>query len=160
MKQKAIIIDLDGTLVDNGVRALNHLGRRRENLNDPQIRWDEFFESSLEYDKPHKWCQEICESFVNDGYHIIFLTGRMETESTKRVTEQWLLTYCSQHVMENSTLIMRPNKDFRFNQVVKMELMGTKILPYYDVLFAIDDMKKNIDMFRNFGITALHCADL
>lgn len=157
MKRNAVIIDLDGTLVNNGIRIQNNLQRRRENLTNPQIRWDEFFEKTMEYDMPNLWCVEIVNAFNKQGYKILFLTGRMGTETTKTATQRWLNMYVNPDI--DYELIMRPEDDYRKNEQVKLDIMLNKIMPMYDVLFAIDDMKGNIDMFRNLGIAALHCAE-
>ena len=158
MKERAVIIDLDGTLVNNAVRLENNLQRRRENLTNPQIRWDEFFAQTMEYDQPHRWCLEMVRAFSLQGFKILFLTGRMATKSTKAVTEQWLTTYVGPGI--NYELIMRKNRDFRKNEQIKHDILTREILPRYNVLFAIDDMKANIDMMRTLGIPALHCDDL
>lgn len=54
---------------------------------------------------------------------------------------------------------MRPEKDFRKNHDVKRDTLNTQILPFYDVVFAIDDHSENCNMMRELGIIALHCAD-
>ena len=157
MKRKAVIIDLDGTLVNNGLRVQNNLQRRRENLTNPQIRWDEFFDKTMEYDLPNLWGIEMVNAFNKQGYKILFLTGRMATEKTKTATQQWLNMYVNPDV--DYELIMREEKDYRRNEQTKLDIMLNKIMPMYDVLFAVDDARGNVDMFRNLGIPALHCAD-
>lgn len=160
-KEKAIIIDLDGTLVDNGHRAIEHLDRRKKNLRNSQIRWDEFFAKTIELDKPNRWCMEIVNSFSEAEYHIIFMTGRMDSEISGSATREWLKKYLFLYPDEELfSLYMRPNDDFRYNHLVKLDLLNNHILPKYDILFAIDDMENNIKMFRELGITALHCSAL
>lgn len=157
MKIKAIIIDLDGTLVNNGARALTTANARAKDLNNSQSRWDEFFEKTIEFDGQNLWCMEIVNHFNKAGYKIIFLTGRMATKSTEKATRNWLNMYVNPAV--NYELIMRADRDFRRNEEIKLDLLMSKIIPVYDVLFAVDDMKKNIDMLRGLGIPALHCAN-
>ena len=158
MKTNAIIVDLDGTLVNNNVRAQNHIQRRRENLTDAEIRWNEFFEKTIEFDQPNLRCIELVNAFNKLGYKILFLTGRMATETTEAATKKWLTMYVNPSI--DYELIMRPNEDYRKNEQVKLDLLLNKIMPMYNILFAIDDMRANIDMLRNLGIPALHCADL
>lgn len=152
MKQKAVIIDLDGTLVDNHARVDNIV--KEHGL---PARWDSVFKDTDKLDMPAPWCMEIVKSMSKSGYKIIFLTGRSATDTTKPATQRWINNYVPLDV--DYELIMRLKNDYRGNAIVKMEIMNTKILPFYDVLFAIDDMKVNVDMFRNMGITALHCSD-
>lgn len=157
MKQKAVIIDLDGTLVNNDLRAQANLQQRKDNLTNPQKRWDEFFQKTMEYDLPNLWCIEMVNAFNKQGYKILFLTGRMATETTATQTKRWLNMYVSPDV--DYSLIMRPEKDYRKNEDVKLDIMLHTIMPMYDVLLAVDDKQNNIDMFRNLGIPALHCAE-
>ena len=156
MKDKAVIIDLDGTLIDNSARALAHLERSKANINNPGIRWDEFFAGSELIDRPNNWCAELTYSLFFDGYKIIFLTGRQDTEITGAATRMWLDRWFPDLVFD---LYMRKAKDFRKNEEIKYDLLVNEIIPKYNVLFAIDDMKANIDMLRKLGIPALHCAD-
>lgn len=158
MKERAILIDLDGTLVNNEQRALAHLNRRKKNLNSTEIRWDEFFEKTIEFDQPNQWCMEIVENFSKAGYKIVFLTGRMDTKTTGEATRKWLQMYLNPNI--SYELIMRKEDDFRKNHQIKLELLMNYILPKYDILFSIDDILANVEMFRTLGIPSMHCSDL
>jgi hypothetical protein len=57
------------------------------------------------------------------------------------------------------SLIFRPANDFRPDNEIKHDLFYNQIEPIYDVLFAVDDRKCNVEMWRSLGITALQCAE-
>ena len=157
MKKPAIIIDMDGTLVDNTKRIEETLELRKKNLDNKKIRWDDIFKNTDTLDVPNPWCMEIVEAFSVRGYKIIFLTGRMGTKSTYEATQRWIDKYVPAGI--DYQLIMRPEKDFRKNHEMKSDILNTQILPFYNVLFAIDDHSENANMMRAMGITCLHCAD-
>lgn len=158
MKTKAILIDLDGTLVNNQSRAIAHMQRRKEHLTEAEIRWDEFFDKTIKFDQPNPWCMEIIDLFHKQGYKIVFLTGRQDTEITGGETRKWLTMYLNPSI--DYDLYMRKEGDFRLNQQIKLDIMINKLIHKYDFLFAIDDMRANVDVFRNLGIPSLHCSDL
>ena len=154
--KKAIIIDLDGTLINNKKRALSgYLPVPKEvtNLSDY---WKSFFEESL-FDDPNFWCYEIVNSFVDYGYEIVFLTGRSDTPEIKSLTTRWL----DANLREGTkyTLFMRPHKDQRADYVIKRDIVTSKIMPNYFLLLSIDDLQSNVEMFRELGIPSLFCGD-
>lgn len=85
------------------------------------------------------------------GTHIIFLTGR--PDSYRNQTEEWL----EKHDAKNPYLLMRKEGDWREDTVIKHEIYQKNIEPHYNILFAVDDKKSVIDMWRAIGLTALHC---
>jgi acid phosphatase class B len=159
MNTPAVIIDLDGCLVNNNLRIqLFYMSNRYEDFESKDAFWDEVFKDTDIKDTPNDWCMQIVDKFAMAGYKIIFMTGRGESESTKAATMRWLLNYVNLSPTEYE-LIMRPNGDNRPDEQVKLDILTTKVFPRYNVLFAIDDKKANIDLFRHWGIPALHCAD-
>lgn len=147
--QRAIIVDLDATLADNGHRTMYVDGSQQKDWNA--------FNALSAFDPHNEWCREIVMAFHAMGYKIIFLTARSGTESTKKITLEWLTNHIGVHVPYE--LIMRDEKDFRPDYVTKQDLYTMKVAPYYEVLFAIDDKKIVVDMWRELGITALHCSN-
>lgn len=157
MKKRAIIVDLDGTLVNNTERIDAALELHKNSLHSVKVRWDDIYKDTDKLDTPNAWCMEIVRNFNIQGYKILFLTGRAATKATKEATMRWIDKYVSAGV--DYELIMRPEKDFRKNHIVKKQTIEDKILPTYDVLFAIDDHSENANMMRDMGITCLHCMD-
>jgi acid phosphatase class B len=159
MNQPAIIIDLDGTLVNNSARAQVFFAHNKyEDFENQDAFWNEFFKDTDIKDTPNDWCMDIVNKFAMGGHKILFITGRGASETTKAATERWLMNYVKLSPTEYE-LIMRPNGDNRPDEQVKLDILTTKVFPRYSVLFAIDDKKANIDLFRHWGIPALHCAD-
>ena len=153
--ERAIIIDLDGTLVNNNQRALASYLPMPEGA-DPIKHWEPFFEESL-FDMPNEWCMEILAAMSIQEYKVIFLTGRSATDRTIASTQKWLDVNIDKSVKYE--LYMRPVDDERVDNEVKRDIITSSIVPYYNVLFAIDDKRSNVDMFEAMGIKCLHCAD-
>ncbi len=142
-KTKAIIVDLDGTLADDTWR--------RHTYSHPQRNWSEI-NAMCKYDLPIRWCQELVESMHKTGTHIIFLTAR--NSEAREATKAWL----SHHVpFKDFTLIMRPERDFREDCIVKEDLYNDQVHALYDVLFCLDDKQTVTDMWRRLGLKCLQC---
>lgn len=149
--EKAVIIDIDGTLMDNSTYKHMYF------VKDPD--WNKIDERTLE---PNKWCLDLTVAMCNAGYKILFVTAR--SEDARGVTLQWLMrilpaSMTSHYLKDQWELIMRPADDRREGSVVKFDIYNRLIMGKYDVSFAVDDMKSNIDMWRVVGIAALHCDD-
>ena len=151
MKIPSIIVDLDGTLVDNRDRMVELY--KKTDLSG--IDWDRWNEESR-HDGYTEWCMNIVKAMSAQGYYILFLTGRSDSPFSKLITKEWL----KKHIPEGIkySLIMRPADDERDDHIAKKEILSDDILSNYDVLFAIDDKESNCDMFRSLGITALLCT--
>ena len=72
------------------------------------------------------------------------------------VTEDWLTRNVGPGV--DWTLMMRPKDDKRADTETKTEIYTNEVAPFYNVLFAIDDRKPVVDMWRGMGIPCLDCA--
>lgn len=146
MRQKAIIIDLDGTLANSSHR--HHFLSGSKGTKSASA-W------RLETDKdiPNQWCIDIISGLRKEDYAIIYLTGR--GDECKESTREWLNRYVpgSNH----EVLLMRPAKDNRPDYVIKTEIYMRDILPNYKVVMAIDDRPGVAKMWRNLGIVCLHC---
>lgn len=152
MKNKAIIVDLDGTLIDSPSIM------QYTNYFDNTIAWDSWIEATR-YSHANHWCMEICKKFYDDGYKLLFLTARTNNPLNRDITEQWLTNNLLQNNIKDWELIMRDENDTRMDSEAKLSKYLSEIAPHYNVLFAIDDKKSNIDLWRHLGIAALHCAD-
>jgi predicted kinase len=80
---------------------------------------------------------------------IIIVTGRRE--DGRKNTEEWLKTY---NVPYN-TLYMRQMNDYTKGDVFKEKILKEHILPKYNVLFALEDDNRCVQMYRNNGLTCL-----
>lgn len=82
MKQKAIIIDIDGTLAncDHRKKLTENGAMDRSYFIDPE---------KIEKDTVNEWCHKIVRMFQRfTMFHVIFVTGR--PESLRRVTKDFL----------------------------------------------------------------------
>ena len=90
---------------------------------------------------------------LEDDFIISFITGR--PESIRKETEEWL----EHNGIEYSELHMRKDKDFRKDSVYKQEVFDKYFKDKRDILFAIEDRKQVVDMWRSNGIICLQCAE-
>lgn len=141
MKKKAIIVDLDGTLAD--------ITHRRKFVEGKTKDWKNFNRNIIK-DDLNSWCAEIIRRMIPD-HHVLLVSGR--TDDLKQETTDWL----KKHSVPFTDLMMRPEKDYRDDTVVKREIYEEKIKPFYDVLFVIDDRAKVVKMWRETGLVCLQC---
>lgn len=144
VKYKAILIDLDGTLANCEHR------RVKATRDDGSMDWDDFFQG-MENDGLNDWCHKLMQNMQMCA-HMIIVSGR--SEAHRKVTEAWL----KKHNIRYDALHMRPEKDRRPDTEVKLEIYQQKIKPQFDVVFAVDDRKCVVDMWRTEGLVCLDCA--
>jgi hypothetical protein len=154
MNQKSIIVDLDGTLcnIDHRLKYIDgSLGK-----ND----WDKFYEN-IPHDTLNEWCWNIvcgmlCGiSHFFDPCDAVFITGRPERYTQQ--TLDWL--YNTAEITDYGySLFMRKNDDFRPAPEVKKDLYDEYIKDNYEIMFAIDDDPRVVEMWRNEGIVCLDCG--
>lgn len=142
MKEKALIVDIDGTLADIRVRLRHLEGKKKD--------WKSF-NKSIETDELHEWCREIILRFYED-HRIILLTGR--TDELKKETQEWLKSYDVPY----HDLYMRKKTDHRPDTIIKKEIYEKKIKDKYHILFVLEDRQKVVDMWRGEGLIVLQCA--
>jgi predicted secreted acid phosphatase len=141
-KPQAIIVDIDGTIADCSHRAIhvNNLEGRKN--------WSAF-NSRMHLDEPKHRVLAIVQAMADKGVAVILLTGRFN--EFKSVTLDWL----GKHGVPFNTLIMRPDKDFRSDHVIKEELYEKCIQPFFDVVFVLDDRDSVVEMWRARGLCCL-----
>lgn len=138
----AIIIDLDGTLANINERR-NALGTHK-NFN--------LFYSNIPKDKLNVWCKEIINKFKQD-HKIILVTGREEIEEVKIDTNKWLI----KNDIHYDKIFFRKLNDNRRDSIIKEEIYENNIKEKYKILFVVDDRKQVVEMWRDKGLTCLHC---
>jgi len=144
-KQKAIIVDLDGTLCDSSHRK--HFVET-----DGKKDWNKFYDGMVD-DPINQWCYDIISTV---GYYIIFVTGR--PSKYRKMTYDWLKKHTI-YDSSNSILLMRPNENFEKDSIIKERLYKEEIKPRFDIQFCIDDRKQVVDMWRSNGLVCLQCAE-
>mgnify|MGYP005846450505 CR=1 FL=1 len=140
-KPKAVIFDIDGTLSDYAHRA-HHLSSDRSKSD-----WPAFF-AEMGQDGLISWCHDLLLNAHKKGHIIILLTGRPSTYQGE--TLAWL----QKHGVPHHLLLMRPQDDWRPGNIMKADLYHTQIKPHYDILFAVDDNPKILDMWQTLGVVA------
>lgn len=144
--KKAIIVDLDGTLLPHHIKL--------EKKNATKEEWDALFESTMKVE-PNKWCKDLIYAMMSktqfgQNYVPIYLTAR--TERYRKLTLSWLNEYMGSHFFQ---LHMRPNDDWSKSFDFKKETYLHYIKPFWDVLFTIDDDKLVVQMWKEIGVTCL-----
>lgn len=143
----AIIIDLDGTLAQSQhVDQFTDVGGK--------VDWSAWMETNR-FAPVNEWCRSIVNGAIAQGMKIIFLTARTGDAKGFEVTDGWL----KNNGFANYELFMRHEGDFRPDLEIKRDIYNMNISPYYNVQYAVDDKKRVIDMWREIGVPALHCAD-
>lgn len=140
---KAIIVDLDGTLCDVEHRV-HHVRNKPKN-------W-QAFNQSMDGDRPYFWCIELIAAMKSRGYRILFVTGR--DEDFREMTSSWL----EAHKVIYDELHMRKSRDFREDSDIKEEIYKNEIEKKAQVLFVVDDRKSVVERWRKLGLTCLQCA--
>ncbi len=141
MKKLAIIVDLDGTLAD--------ITHRRKYVEGKKKDWKNFNKNILS-DGINHWCREIIRKMMPD-HHILLVSGR--TDALRDETVEWLHL----HQVPYTELLMRPREDHRDDAIVKREIYDSKVKPFYEILFVIDDRAKVVRMWRDLGLICLQC---
>lgn len=143
-KPDCIIVDVDGTVA--------HMGDRRG-----PFEWDK-----VDLDYPDEVIIGIIEDLYFHALHsgdyleVIFVSGREGTETCIKKTLEWL----GKHVMiSDFSLLVRKEKDYRKDSIVKKEIYENSIAPYYNVRFVLDDRQQVVDMWRSLGLKCLQVAE-
>lgn len=136
-KKKAVVFDLDGTLVDTMKYEKHHKHHHPD-----------FAKEARKADPIKKNIKKL-QNKEGNGNSIVILTAR--SAHYKGETEEWL----DKHDVKYDKLIMRPENDSKTKDAdLKEHLLKSEILPKYDVIKAYDDRKKNVRMFREHDIPA------
>jgi FMN phosphatase YigB (HAD superfamily) len=122
MKPKAIIFDMDGTLVDVSTLREYVTGKKKD--------FDAFHRLSV--DCPPIYPVLNAAVHLNEaGYHIIQVTAR--SEKYRPHTSWWI----AEHGIPSHALYMRPDHDYRPDYEVKRGIID-RILTRYDIVHAYD----------------------
>lgn len=140
---KIVLCDLDGTLSDTTHRLHHIRGRRRD--------YDAFFAASGE-DEPIEPVIELVNALKLAGKEIHIITGRRE--DTREITEAWL----ELHDVSYDRLLMRPESDRTPDHVLKRHWFESDYDPA-DILLALEDRDRVVQMYRELGITCLQVAE-
>lgn len=158
-KPSAVLCDLDGTLcnIDHRLHFVQGEGRKD---------WKNFL-YNIPGDSVNEWCRTILSGLVNHPYNdtqIVYCSGR--GSEYRGQTKEWLIEHnCWNYCVDTTTddrgshLYMRERGDHRTDYIVKEIILDFEILTRFKPLFAIDDRKQVVDMWRRRGIVCLQCAE-
>jgi len=134
-KRDCIVVDMDSTLCANLTQRPFYEGDWKE---------------KLIYDTPLAGPISVVRAQKMTGTcDVIILTGRREDGRTQ--TEEWLKTYNVPY----DRLYMRGTNDYTKGDAFKEKILTNFILPKYNVLFAMDDDNKCVQMYRRNGLICL-----
>ena len=139
---KAILVDLDGTLAD--------IEHRVHHVQSEEKDWKAFNEG-IPLDSLNGWCADLVKAMQGESYKIIFITGR--SEACREVTVDWL----AKHDISFEHLYMRSSKDRREDFEVKKEIYLNDIKKDYEVVFVVEDRASVVKMWRSIGLVCLQC---
>ena len=144
-KQKAIIVDLDGTLCNTDHRA--HFGIAREY---------EEFNAKANDDGIYSDVATFLH-LVSSSHEIVAITAR--PEKYRKLTMWWLV----HHKVPVDHLIMRPMDDFRHDWELKMDLVrshfGSIEAALARVLCVLEDRTRVVDEYRKHGFACWHVRE-
>lgn len=138
-----VIFDLDGTLAD--------ITHRLHYIKNGNRDWDSFFDN-CDRDTPVDPICRLLRMISQHAYRIVIVSGRSDIVREKTIL--WL----QENQLPFSQIIMRPHGDHRPDDVVKEEILDKLLSENHDILFAVDDRQRVVDMWRRRGITCLQCA--
>jgi len=142
---KAIIVDIDGTLADISHRIHLLVGRDSKD-------WCNF-ESGCVDDGVYEWAANLVRMYKGAGYKILLVSGR--TESVRGETERWLKL----HNIPYDELHLRPVGNFISDCELKQEVYISVLSGKYSIEFVVEDRARVVSMWRRNGLTCLACAE-
>ena len=149
MKEKAIVFDIDGVILDTSFLfdEIFRLGLKGDAM------WDYFYENcnseKVQFIKGFEELYITLHSLkVDESIKFILLTSR--NEKGREGTEKKLRPICGSF----DALYMRPEGDYRDSQVLKKETLQ-QLQKVYDIILFIDDDLKNCEAAKELGIYSL-----
>ena len=137
---KAVIFDIDGTLANNNHRS-------------PYALWE------LDKDTPIGFVVDMLNMYRASGHKIICVSGRhsgVKADERKYfdMTDAWL----AKHNIVPDELFMRATGDSRKDDIIKEEIFNEHIAPRFNVVLAVDDRDRVVEMFRRIGVNCAQVA--
>jgi phosphoserine phosphatase len=140
---KVIVFDIDGTLAN-----IEH--RRAFVASKPKN--FKAFNAAIPQDTPHEEIVFLAQTFAAQGNKVILCSGR--GEESRGVTEKQMKDFG----VEFNALYMRALKDFRADNIVKVELLADIRREFGEPFLWFDDRKQVVDAIRAEGVRVLQVA--
>lgn len=143
-KQKDIVLfDLDGTLA-----LIEH---RQHHVEGPKKNWKAFFKA-CSLDEPNHAVITTANLYAQNGYEVWIVSGR--SAEVKKETKAWLEKHC----LNYHKLIMRKERDFTADDILKRSWLHDGSIPKERVLCVFDDRSRVVNMWRSEGIPCFQVA--
>lgn len=137
---RAVVVDIDGVLSD--------AASRQHYLEAPSRNWRAFFDACGE--DPVIEEVKVLLDLLDPALRVVLLTAR--PERVHPLTEAWLHHY----EIRWDLLIMRPWGDYDMAREFKRSVVAELRAAGFDLELAIEDDRRNVDMFRRQGIPSLY----
>lgn len=145
-KPQAIIVDIDGTLMDISARVA---------AKKPFITTEEDLQF-YDLDVPKPQTVKVVNMFLNNGYDVFFCSGR--TEIGRIATAKQIIHNVDLFTGTAKNLLMRADGDFRPDDVVKSEMLN-EIEKTHEVFLVLDDRDRVVNYWRSQGLTCWQVAE-
>jgi len=143
-KMSVVVFDIDGTIADNKHRQHHLMGEKKD--------WKSY-NATMANDGLIKDVSLLLMTLSTNN-RIILCTGREEVY--REVTQRWLEEQHLARYVED--LFMRPEKDYRSDAIVKVELLNAIKAKYVKPWLWFDDRQQVVDAIRAEGIRVLQVA--
>lgn len=154
IKQKVILVDVDGTLSDNEHRQ-HWLDKEKHSGLTEDERWDVFFASCF-LDKLKLSTAAVVNAMFKEGFRPVIFTGR--PERYKEMTREWL----NYHQVPFVAIYTRKDDDRRPDHEVKEGMLTQLYLDLgvtkHDIALVLDDRDSVVAMWRRIGLTCFQVA--
>jgi len=139
-----VVFDIDGTIADNSHRQHHLMGGKKD--------WKSY-NATMSKDGLIEDVAVLLITLAMNN-HIILCTGREEVY--REVTQRWLEEqYLARYAKD---IFMRPEKDYRSDAIVKVELLNAIKAKYVKPWLWFDDRQQVVDAIRAQGIRVLQVA--
>ena len=140
---KVIVFDIDGTLANIEHRR-GFVAIKPKNF--------KAFNAAIPQDTPHEEIVFLAQMFAAQGNKVILCSGR--GEESREVTVKQM----EEFGVEFNALYMRQHKDFRADNIVKVELLAQIRTDFGEPFLWFDDRKQVVDTIRAEGVRVLQVA--
>lgn len=140
---KVIVFDIDGTLANIEHRR-GFVASKPKNF--------KAFNAAIPQDTPHEEIVFLAKTFYELGNRVILCSGR--GEESRVVTEVQMKDFG----VRFDKLFMRKEKDFRADNIVKVELLADIRAEFGEPFLWFDDRKQVVDAIRDQGVKVLQVA--
>ena len=150
MKDRVIVFDIDGTLAD--------CEHRRHWITSKPKNWSAFY-ADLVNDPCIESVASLARHFWRQEATVILCSGRPEYDdgagNIREATQSWL----SKKSIGYDALIMRPARDYRGDDILKVEFLNRIRQGYGEPSYWFDDRDRVVKAIRNEGVQVFQVTE-